>query len=95
MSNKQTIDDQLGWCNTTRRRLEDFEHTIVSVANGYDTITDELKNTAVFGEFLRKVEQRQEAFRSEMKQLRQQLHAENLAYVNKQSDRLTQELGDI
>lgn len=95
MNNKQTIADQLGWCNTTRVRLEDFEHAIASVANGYDAITDELKNTAIFGEFLRQVEQRQDAFRSEMKQLRQQLHTENLAYVNKQSDRLAKELGDL
>ncbi|PID47890.1 MAG: hypothetical protein CR967_02770 [Proteobacteria bacterium] len=95
MSYKQTIQDQLAWCNTTRYRLDEFEHAIISVANGYDSITDELKNTNVFGEFIKQVEYRQEMFRGEMKKLLQQVYAENKAYIDKQSDRLQQELANF
>ncbi|PID47763.1 MAG: hypothetical protein CSB47_00195 [Proteobacteria bacterium] len=95
MSGKDSIANQLGWCNSTRSRIEEFEQTIISVANGYDAITNELRNTTVFGEFLSKVEQRQEAFRGETKQLLAQLQQDNLNYVNKQSDRLQKELGEL
>ncbi|MDP8174059.1 hypothetical protein [Phocoenobacter skyensis] len=95
MSYKQTIEDQLAWCNTTRDRLDEFEYAIISVANGYDSITDELKNTPVFGEFIKQVEYRQEMFRGEMKTLLQQVHTENKAYVDKQSKRLSQELSNV
>lgn len=92
---KDSIANQLGWCNTTRTRIEEFEQMIVSVANSYDAITEALHNTSVFGEFQSKIEQRQAAFREEMNKLVIQLRQDNLAYVNKQSDRLTKELGEL
>lgn len=92
---KDSIANQLGWCNSTRVRIEEFEQMIVSVANSYDAITETLQNTSVFGEFQGKIEYRQEAFRDEMKKLLAQLHQDNLAYVNKQSDRLQEELSNL
>ncbi len=95
MSEKDSIANQLGWCNSTRARIEEFEQTIVGVANSYDAITNELRSTSVFGEFQSKIHIRQEAFREEMKKLLIQLHQENLDYVNKQSQRLQQELAAL
>ncbi|MBS9783389.1 MAG: hypothetical protein KGV46_02425 [Pasteurella sp.] len=95
MSERDSIANQLGWCNSTRARIEEFEHAIISVANSYDAITDELQNTSVFGEFQKKIEVRQHEFREEMKKLMVQLRQENLDYVNKQSDRLQQELSNL
>ncbi len=95
MSKKDSIETQLAWCNSTRVKIEEFEHAIISIANSYDTITNELGNTSVFGEFQSKIHIRQEAFREEMKKLRIQLHQENLDYVNKQSQRLQQELANL
>lgn len=92
---KDSIANQLGWCNTTRTRIEEFEQMIISVANSYDAITATLQNTSVFAEFQSKSELRQMAFREEMKKLVIQLRQDNLAYVNKQSDRLQEELANL
>ncbi len=95
MSEKDSIANQHKWCEKTIKVIEEFEYAIVRVANNYDLITDELQNTSVFGEFQKKIEVRQHEFREEMKKLMVQLRQENLDYVNKQSDRLQQELSHL
>lgn len=92
---KDSINNQLKWCEQAVKDIKEFEKMIISVANSYDAITKALQNTSVFGEFQNKIEQRQVAFREEMKKLIIQLRQENLAYVNKQSDRLSQELNHL
>lgn len=92
---RDSINNQLKWCKQAVKDIKEFEDMIISVSNSYDAITETLQNTSVFAEFQSKIELRQTAFREEMKKLVIQLRQDNLAYVNKQSDRLAKELGEI
>ena len=95
MSDTQTMADQLGWCITTKDALKELEQSLYRVANDYDATVETLRATRVFNEYAAVVEQRQEHFRESVRDLLSSIQNDNLAYINKQSARIQQELQKI
>lgn len=92
MSDTQTLADQLGWCVSTKDALQELEYSLYTVANGYDATIAALQGTRVFNEYVAIVHPRQQAFRQSARELLSRIQNDNLDYINKQSERIRQEL---
>jgi len=89
---KQSIANQLNWARVTKQNLENLSFTMDNFSKHYMSQVEMLSANNYFQESLNEIRQMAEEFDTETKKIRREIEKSHIAYIDKQSKALINQL---
>lgn len=86
MGAQQSLEDQLRWCNQSRRNLQDLQQDLRNAALGFIGTIDELKSQQYLQELLARIAPLCDEFYDLAYQTSQHIEDAHIGYVMQQAD---------
>lgn len=90
-----SLADQLGWCITTKDYLNNLNSEMLYVANRYTDMVEQLQSTGYMNDLLPMIQNLNNEFDKEIKELVKYIEGEHIAYIQKQSSAVSDQINKL
>ena len=91
----QSLANQIDWCRKSKKYLIELDESLHSLATDYQNNVESLKNQGYLADIFPIFEDMNREFQNTSSDLQGHINREHLAYIEKQSIGLSQDLKDI
>lgn len=90
-----SLADQLGWCITTKDYLNNLNSEMLYVANRYTDMVEQLQSTGYMNDLLPMIQNLNNEFDKEIKEIVKYIEGEHIAYIQKQSSAVSDQINKL